>query len=69
MPKKADVEEEVAATEEAVEEEAAPAAKGKKTEVTVVFPGGQRTYSAADHGPDFAKLAAQFAEKKRGRVV
>jgi hypothetical protein len=55
-------------TEPEAAEEAAPA-KGKKGEVTVVYPGGQRTYSKEVHGEDFLALAKEFAAKREGKVM
>jgi hypothetical protein len=74
--RKAETEEEVTDEELdealAAPEEAAPAKPEKedsKTSVTVVFPGGERTYSKDEHGADFKKLAKEFADKKGGKLA
>jgi hypothetical protein len=60
---------EAAATEKEAEKAAKAAEKAGTTSVRVftnAAQGGQyvRTYSADEHGPDFVKLAEQFAAKK-----
>lgn len=37
--------------------------------VVVKWKGGEREYSRAVHGDNFADLAKEFAEKKGGKVV
>jgi hypothetical protein len=44
-------------------------AKAVKSEVTVVYRGGTRTYSKEVHGENFAELAQEFAEKKGGTIA
>lgn len=65
--KAAEKEAEKAAKE--AEKAAAAAAKANVTSVTVVWRGGSRVYSEAVHGADFEALAAEFAEKKKGKLV
>lgn len=40
-----------------------------KGSVTVTYPGGSRVYSKEVHGTDYKALAAEFAEKKKGKVA
>lgn len=37
--------------------------------VVVAWNGGERTYSKEAHGKNFRKLAAEFAEKKGGKLI
>lgn len=55
-----------ASPEETVEDAAPTSGKGV---AVVSWPGGVREYSKEVHGADFKKLAAEFAEKKGGRVA
>lgn len=57
--------------EETVEKEtlSEPAVTSKKTEVTVVYRLGTRTYTKAVHGADFEDLAKQFVAKHGGEIV
>lgn len=57
------------ATEEANEEVTPEEKTSSKDVVTVVWRLGSREYSRAEHGEDFASLAAEFAKKKEGTVV
>ncbi len=61
-----EAEEVVAEAEEIVVE---PVTESKKTEVTVVWRLGTRSFSKAVHGADFADLAKQFAVKHEGKIV
>jgi len=45
------------------------AAKASKSEASVVWLGGNRTYTKELHGDAFADLAKEFAGKKNGKVV
>ena len=54
---------------ETSEAEAAPEKESTKGSVTVTWNGGTREFSKAVHGADFRKLAAQFAEKFKGKVA
>lgn len=40
-----------------------------KGEVAVVWKGGSRTYTRAQHGDSFMKLAEEFASKKEGELA
>ena len=50
----------------AAEKAAAKAAHSDSA--TVVWQGGERTYSREVHGDNFADLAAEFAAKKGGTI-
>lgn len=41
----------------------------EKDAVTVAWRLGTRTYTKAEHGADFKKLAKEFADKKGGKLV
>lgn len=43
--------------------------KKKRTEATVTWSGGSRTYSLKVHGEDFEDLAKQFAKKFNGTLA
>ena len=63
---------EAAKVAEAAKAEAAAAkeaAKATKSEASVVWSGGKRTYTKEVHGDAFADLAKEFAGKKNGKVV
>ncbi len=51
--------------DEVVKEEA----KVQGGALTVLYPGGTRTYSKEVHGDNFADLAKEFAEKKGGTIA
>ena len=44
-------------------------AKEKRTEVTVAWSGGSRTYTQDIHGDDFEDLAKGFSTKMGGTLV
>lgn len=44
-------------------------AKVEGESVVVKWRGGEREYSREVHGDNFADLAAEFADKKGGKVV
>lgn len=50
-------------------EEVNPVVESKKTEVTVVWRLGTRTFAKAIHGDDFVDLAKQFVAKHGGEIV
>ena len=55
---------------ETVEEVAAEVAEPETSgSVTVTWQGRSRVYSKALHGADYKALAAEFAEKKKGKVA
>ncbi len=54
---------------EEVETVVEPVVVSKKTEVTVVYRLGTRTYTKAVHGDEFVDLAKQFAAKHDGKIV
>ena len=60
---------EEAAPPEVEETEAVEEAVPSNGSVSVTYPGGTREYSFEVHGRHFKKLAAEFAEKKRGTVA
>lgn len=45
------------------------AEKVDRTEATVVYRLGTRTYSKEEHGDDFMDLAKEFATKQEGKIV
>ena len=51
-----------------IEDEVETEEESSKTEATVVYAGGTRTYTKEIHGKDFEKLAKQFAGKFNGEV-
>lgn len=58
------------AEEETVSEPAVAVGKNSsRTEVTVVYRLGTRTYTKAVHGDEFVDLAKQFAAKHDGKIV
>jgi len=63
------VEADAAKVAAAAAKEAAKAAKEAKSEASVVWSGGKRTYTREVHGEAFADLAKEFAGKKNGKVV